>query len=310
METQTQEQTAGERLRQKYGVKSSEELALRIARKNGLISIGCGSANMGKEYISPRNSDSGLCSEWDWKKANKNYWIANRILWTRGLTLGGENWYNGEISDLGNRLKILDGIHRAEDGWLSGWHEDSGRREKDKRCDDGKSSWHRSYASWLLQRANRFGQSFREGFDYNPEYLGRLIRWNKEDPSKAEREFREKVNRAIANRFYEESTGELRKIEPSERRKLNEIYAEVNLGKSPIQIDEGMQIRDIINNHLGGLMPYTKHGRISECLEVAGFGEQKWQPRSLTRGEWEYHKRAKLNPKPSFLDRVYSYFHS
>ncbi len=130
METQTK--NPGEALRAKYRVKSSEELALRIARKNGLISIGCGSANMGQVYISPANSNSGLCNEWDVASANKNYWITNRILWSRGLTLGGDNWYNGEISDLGNRLRILDGIHRAEEGWLSGWHEDEDKKRKKK----------------------------------------------------------------------------------------------------------------------------------------------------------------------------------
>ncbi|MEK6885878.1 MAG: hypothetical protein AABX17_02840 [Nanoarchaeota archaeon] len=310
METETrQEQTAGEQLRAKYGVKSSEELALRVARKSGLISIGCGSANMGKVYISPKNSNSGLCDKWRIEDANKNYWIANRILWSRGLTFGGKNWHNGEVSDLGNRLRILDGCHSAEEGWLSGWHEDEDKK-KDARCDDGVSAWNRSYACRIMRRAHGYNKDFREGFDYNPEYFGRLVQWSKKDASRVEREFREKINKAIANRFFEESVGTMRKIEPEERRKLAEIYAEVNLGRSPAQLDEAMQIRDIINNHLGSLMPYTKTGRISECLEVAGFGEQKWQPKSLTQKQWEAYKRVNLNPNPSILDRVYSYFHS
>jgi len=305
----TQTMNAGEALRAKYRVKNSEEFALRIARKNGLISIGCGSANMGKNYISPDNSDSGLCNDWHPSESAKNYWIANRILWARGLTFGGDNWYNEEISDLGNRVRILDGRHRAEEGWLSGWKEDRERRT-DKRCDDGKSAWHRSYAKWLLQRAYGFGQSFREGFDYNPEYFGRLVKWSKEDPGRAQKEFNVKINKAIANRFFEESAGTLEKIGPQERRKIAEIYAEVNLGRSPIQLDEAIQIRDIINNHLGSLIPYTKTGKISECLEVAGFGEKKWQPQSLTQEQWESYKRVHLNPSPSFLDKAYSFYYS
>ena len=307
MTDETQTMNAGETLRAKYSVKNSEELALWVARKRGLILIGCGSANMGKGYISPANSDSGLCNDWDIETANKNYWIANRILWSRGLTLGGDNWYNGVISDLGNRVKILDGRHRAEEGWLSGWHEDEDKK-KDARCDDGKSAWHRSYTCKLMKRAHGYSKDFREGFDYNPEHLGRLVKWSKEDPSRVEREFREKINKAIANRFFEESVGTLGKIEPEERRKLAEIYAEVNLGRSPAQMDEAMQIRDTINNHLGSLMPYTKTGRISECLEVAGFGKKEWKPKSLTQKQWEVYKGVYLNPNPSFFGGMYLAF--
>jgi len=297
--------SAGEALRVKHRVRNSSELALRVARNRGLISRGCGSANMGKEYISPDNNfRSGLCIEWEAESASRKYWVANRILWARGLTIGGDNWYNGDISDLGNRIKILDGCHRAEQGWLSGWHEERGRNE-DKRCNDGKSTWYRSYACHLLKRVYGSKGGFREGFDYDPEYLKRLGRYYQEHPRQLESEFVIKINKAIANRFFEESVGTFGKIGLEERREIAEIYAEVNLGRSPAQLDRAIQMRDVINNHLGSLMPYTKTGRISECLEVAGFGEKKWKARAITASQWEDYKRAYLNPNPTFLDKLY-----
>ncbi|MFC1682034.1 hypothetical protein ACFL0X_00255 [Nanoarchaeota archaeon] len=289
------ELSSGEKLRQKYGVKNSGELALRIARSRGFIATGCGSANKGVEYIAPRNSDSGLGRDYDDNK--KNSWIANRILWSRGLTFGEENWPNGVVSDLGNRLRILDRLHNAEEGWLSGWKENRERRENDPRCTDGMSGWHQSYAHIILQRAHGFGKSFREGFDYSPEYFERLKNFHKKNPWEIPKNFRDLMNQAIANRFFEESVGTCNKVSKSEKRKLRDIYAEVNLGRSPAEINEGIRIRRAINNGIGHLLHYTKNGKLSECLELAGFGENKWSSRELTPRQWERYKRKHLNPK-------------
>ncbi len=276
------ELSLGEKLRQKYKVQNSDKLALRIARRMGLTYF---NPYKGKEYISPSNCDDG--GQWKGfpnEKANENFWTANRILWTKGLTVGGDNWREGKISDLGNRLRILDNFAWRGEQWLSGWKKEDyfiglktleiirNFRENDPRGMDGLSQWYRSYAYKILQIAYKYNSetTFREGFSYTSEHFEQIKEYYKNHPSEVKEDFKKKMNHAITNRIYRAKTKNFRKISSAEKRKLREIYEEVN--------------------------------------EVKNLQTEKkdYQPKSFTPAQWESYKRINLNPNPSIADKIYS----